>query len=293
MSRAGAGAGRTPARKADFGHIYTEPDPRPYFRALRPLDYQVPAAAAPVADAAVAAAGRAGAPPAVLDLCCSYGINAALLGTSVGWAELGRRYTAQELAALTAAELAAADRTFYTARARPGVRVVGLDSSAPAVGYGRRAGLLADGWAEDLEVAEPSASLASGLATVGTVVCTGGVGYIGPRTFARLLAAHPAPELLWLVVCVLRVFDYAPVETVFRRHGLVTERLPGTLRQRRFADPGEAAAAVADAAFFTSPRRDAAYSHELESIGTLHLAAAAAAGGVTGITGITACAAPR
>ena len=37
---------------------------------------------------------------------------------------------------------------------------------------------------------------------------------------------------------------------------------------------------VFHAAFFTSPRRDAAYSHELESIGTLHLAAAAAASGV-------------
>jgi UDP-glucose 4-epimerase len=37
---------------------------------------------------------------------------------------------------------------------------------------------------------------------------------------------------------------------------------------------------VVHAAFFTTPRRDAAYSHELESIGTLHLAAASAAGGV-------------
>jgi len=37
---------------------------------------------------------------------------------------------------------------------------------------------------------------------------------------------------------------------------------------------------VFHAAFFTTPRRDASYSHELESIGTLHLAAAAAAAGV-------------
>jgi UDP-glucose 4-epimerase len=37
---------------------------------------------------------------------------------------------------------------------------------------------------------------------------------------------------------------------------------------------------VFHAAFFTNPRRDASYSHELESIGTLHLAAAAAAAGL-------------
>ena len=34
------------------------------------------------------------------------------------------------------------------------------------------------------------------------------------------------------------------------------------------------------AAFFTNPRRDATYAHELESIGTLNLLAAAAAAGV-------------
>ena len=37
---------------------------------------------------------------------------------------------------------------------------------------------------------------------------------------------------------------------------------------------------VVHAAFFTNPRRDASYAHELESIGTLNLAAAAAAAGV-------------
>src|SRR5439155_23675876 len=37
---------------------------------------------------------------------------------------------------------------------------------------------------------------------------------------------------------------------------------------------------VAHAAFFIDPRRDAGYAHELESIGTLNLLAAAAAAGV-------------
>ena len=37
---------------------------------------------------------------------------------------------------------------------------------------------------------------------------------------------------------------------------------------------------VVHAAFFTNPRRDTAYAHELESIGTLNLVAAAAAAGV-------------
>lgn len=41
---------------------------------------------------------------------------------------------------------------------------------------------------------------------------------------------------------------------------------------------------VVHAAFFTNPRRDATYAHELESIGTLNLLAAAAAAGVEHVT---------
>ena len=232
--------------KADFSDIYSAPDPRGYFGTLRPLDYQIPQRALPVVEAALAASERGGRPRTVLDVCCSYGINAGLLRCAVDLDEVGARCTDPARAGWSSDEVIADDAAFYAARARRDLTVLGLDASGPAVEYGRAAGLLGDGWAENLEDADPSPTLAAGLRDVGMVVCTGGVGYVGPRTFDRIAAAVADPADLWLVVFVLRVFDYADITATLAGYGLVTEQLPGTFPQRRFADHGEAEAAVAD-----------------------------------------------
>lgn len=229
--------------KADFTTIYSRPDPRAYFRTLRPLEYQVPQHAAPVIEAVLEASGR----PTVLDVCCSYGINAALLRLDVDLDTLGARAADPARALLPPEEVITSDAAFHAAHLRrPEVRVLGLDASAPAIDYGVRTGLLTAGWAEDLESAEPSPALVAGVADVGLVVCTGGVGYVGRETFARVLGAVGKPEDLWLAVVVLRVFDYTEIVAVFEPFGLVTEKLPGTVPQRRFADRDEQDAAIAD-----------------------------------------------
>jgi SAM-dependent methyltransferase len=236
----------TGENKTDFSTIYGRPDPRAYFRALAPLRYQVPQQALPVIETVLAASGAR----TVLDVCCSYGINAALLRHDVDLDTISARATDPARAALPTADLIDADRAFYAARVRrPDLAVLGLDVSAPAIDYARRTGLLAGGWAEDLEAADPSQALAAGLRDVGLVVCTGGVGYVGHRTFERIAASVGKPRELWLAVFVLRVFGYDEIAAALSRHGLVTERLPGvTFPQRRFADREEAAAALHDVA---------------------------------------------
>ena len=64
------------------------------------------------------------------------------------------------------------------------------------------------------------------------------------------------------------------------RHRMVDLTLPGADQRLVDVFREERVETVFHAAFFTTPRRDASYAHELESIGTLHLAAAAAAAGV-------------
>ncbi|MDQ2709563.1 MAG: hypothetical protein M3Z25_18920 [Actinomycetota bacterium] len=238
----------TGEQKADFNEIYVRPDPREYFRALVPLDYQVPQRALPIFESVLAASARARRPRSVLDVCCSYGINAALLRCAVRLRELGARYTDPELDDLSSAELAKADQAFYQDRLRrPGLSVVGLDVSAPAIDYAVSAGLLTAGWAEDLESSEPSAALVEGLRDVGLIICTGGVGYIGADTFDRLLRAVPDPQNLWLAIFVLRVFSYDEIAATFALHGLVTDKIPDvTFKQRRFADHAEYEAANHD-----------------------------------------------
>lgn len=234
----------TSGSKADFSAVYDRPDPRAYFRALTPLGYQVPQHARSVIEAAVAASGA----DTVLDVCCSYGINAALLRHDVDLAAISARATDPAQADLPPGDLLKADAAFYATRLRrPDLAVLGLDTSAAAIDYAVCTGLLSGGWAEDLEVADPSPGLAAGLHDVGLVVCTGGVGYVGDRTFERIAATVGEPGRLWLVVFVLRVFGYDEIAAVLARHGLVTEKVPGvTFPQRRFADRDEERAALHD-----------------------------------------------
>lgn len=235
----------TSTHKADFGDIYSAPDPRPYFSSLLALDYQIPQRATSVVERVLHLAATEDGPPRMLDLCCSYGINSAMLFGPDGPAAAARRYTSAEVASLTSAELAAADRRYYRPRRVP-AHVTGLDVSSSGVGYGLAAGLLDAGFVADLEASDPSPEVAAALRDTRLVVCTGGYGYVGPATFGRILSSVADPSTLWLVVFVLRVFDYAPTAELLTEHGLVTERLPGTYPQRRFADPDEQRAALED-----------------------------------------------
>jgi UDP-glucose 4-epimerase len=103
---------------------------------------------------------------------------------------------------------------------------------------------------------------------------TGTASFVGARLLRRLLRARDPDTLL--------VLDVAAPAAGLRgvRHRLVDLTLPAA--DRRLVDvlQEEDVDTVVHAAFFTDPRRDAEYVHELESIGTLHLMAACAAAGV-------------
>ncbi|MFJ8041776.1 hypothetical protein ACIRBX_14890 [Kitasatospora sp. NPDC096147] len=225
--------------KADFAAAYAGPDPRGYFRTLGPYEYLTPHHAQRVFRLLTAAR----APRAVLDLCCSYGVNAALLNHQLTLTDLYHRYTDPALDGFPGAELTLRDRQFYAARRRPdAVPVVGLDVAAAPVEYARRAGLLAAGFAENLERAAPSAALRALLPDVGLVTVTGGIGYVSERSFDHLLAGCPAPP--WVAAFALRAVPYGPVAGVLAEYGLVTERADGTFPQRRFTGPQERDGAV-------------------------------------------------
>ncbi|MGW1076104.1 hypothetical protein [Streptomyces sp. NPDC002537] len=224
--------------KTDFGEIYDRPDPSGYFTTLQPLGYQIPhhgqAVFRTLTDTLHARRPEHG-PPAVVDLCCSYGINAALLNHEITLDDLYSRYATPRAVA--------EDRTFFAARRRPGAATVtGIDAAPRAVAYARAAGLLDRAFAENLESGDPSPALRDALAATDLVTVTGGIGYVFTRTFSRLLACMSRPP--WIAAFVLRTVPYQPVAELLARSGLVTERLPGrSFRQRRFTDDGERKAA--------------------------------------------------
>ncbi|MDN5859694.1 MAG: hypothetical protein L0H84_13835 [Pseudonocardia sp.] len=222
--------------KADFSTIYDRPDPGGYYTTLNRLDYCIPDLARPVVAAVHAGAG----PGPVLDVCCSYGVNATLLRHRLDFAAMARHVA-------SGPDLPATRRFLDGCRREQQPDVLGLDVAEPAVRWARATGLLRAGWAENLEDGDPSPRLAAGIADVSTICCTGGVGYVTATTFERVLGALRRPGRLHAVLFVLRVFDIADIADVFARHDLVTEQVPGvTFAQRRFADSAEAAAAVHD-----------------------------------------------
>jgi len=226
--------------KANFDEIYQLPDPRGYFSVLGALDYMIPDVAEPIVRQLLAARmKRNGKPPVVLDVGCSYGINAAVHRFPVNFSTLRGRYAGGEMAAVDPEHLARLDCSFYASWPQTGLaRFVGLDVSEPAVGYARAVGLIDAGITSDLERNPLSAADAALLRPVNVVLSTGCVGYVTERTYRQILDAVESPP--WIISFVLRMFPYDALATTLGEYGLVTERLAGaTFVQRRFRDVEE------------------------------------------------------
>lgn len=237
------GAESVAGGKSRFDDIYDRPDPRAYFQRLAPLEYEIPHHAQPVfrqvaADRAALDDGHRGR-PAMLDVCCSYGVNAALVNHDVTLAEMYERYTSPECRTMSRTELAARDKEFYAERRRPGaVPVFGLDVAAPAVQYALEVGLLDAAFTDDLEQGPPGAGLKAALAEVGLITLTGGGSYITARTFTALLEGTRRP--VWVSAFVLRTVSYQPIVRALAAHGLsTTVDVSRTYPQRLFTDERE------------------------------------------------------
>lgn len=227
-----------------FDDIYDQPDPRAYFRTLEAYEYRTPHHAQRIFRRTVAARAGAGTardvePTPVLDICCSYGINAALLNHDLTLDDLYAHYLSPEASALATAELIEWDRAFYAAHRRPdAVPVFGLDVAANAIAYARAVGLLDEGFAENLETAPPTAALLDAARRTRLITITGGASFLSARTFQALLA--DTEESVWVAAFVLRTGSYRHIAECLTEAGLVTERAATpTFPQRRFTSAHE------------------------------------------------------
>ncbi|MEU0132662.1 class I SAM-dependent methyltransferase [Streptomyces sp. NPDC006296] len=225
--------------KVTLDHIYTAPDPRTYFQVLRPLGYRVPQLAKPRFAELIEEYRETErvAVPHVLDIGCSYGINAALLKHDTTMDELYARYDGGGPA--TRAALLERDRDL--ARSRPPahpLHFTGLDASTAALAYAREAGFLDAAVHADLEADDPTPAQRELLAGTDLVISTGCIGYITGRTLTRVVRAQDG-RLPWMAHFVLRMFPFDPVEEALAELGYRTVRADGVFRQRRFASPQE------------------------------------------------------
>jgi hypothetical protein len=197
--------------KVSFDGIYTEPDPRAFFSTLRGLDYQIPQLAKPYFTKLIREyrEKRRIQNPTVLDLGCSYGVNAILQRCDATMDELYEHYAAGY--SMDHDELLARDRDLVRSRVRQNrVGFTGLDSSEPALRYALSAGFIDNAVHADLERDDPTEQQRALLAEVDLVVSTGCLGYITEKTVARI-ADIPGGRRPWMAHFVLRMFSYDAV----------------------------------------------------------------------------------
>ncbi|MFF2409660.1 hypothetical protein [Streptomyces sp. NPDC058092] len=230
-----------------FHDTYNQPDPRAYFRALGPWEYQTPHHGQGIFRRMLSMCSSskdASGPATVLDICCSYGFNAALLNHHLTWNDLYAHYTSPHATALSNTELIEWDRAFYAAHRRPdAVRVIGLDAAPHAVSYARAVGLLDEAFAENLETAPASPALRQAAHHTRLITVTGGASFLSPRTFQPLLDSVHGP--VWVAAFVLRTGSYQPIADCLATYGLTTEiAAEHTFPQRRFTSAQEQQYAV-------------------------------------------------
>ncbi|GAB3740102.1 class I SAM-dependent methyltransferase [Amycolatopsis oliviviridis] len=222
--------------KINFDDIYTEPDPRAFFGTLRRLDYDIPQQAKAYFAKLIDEyrSERDVKVPTVLDLGCSYGVNAALHRCDTTMERLYDHYASAE--ALSRDELIADDRRMVERLAvGDEVRFIGLDASAPALDYALAAGFIDEAIHADLENEDPTEDQRALLADVDIVISTGCVGYVTEKTLVRI-ARENRP---WMAHFVLRMFSYGPVADSLGELDYETAGIDGVFRQRRFASEEE------------------------------------------------------
>ena len=228
--------------KANMAHIYNQPDPRQYFHELRKLGYVIPELAKPIFQRLISHL-RSGRENRVhlLDLGCSYGVNAALLKHDLSMPDLYNHWDNDERTKASSGDIIQDDQQYFRNLDEPeNIEVIGIDQAEAAINFAEETGLLDQGLAHNLEVEPLPASAERDLAQVDLVTSTGCVGYVTEKTFNRLLPAITKGRKPWIANFVLRMFPYDPIEATLNNWGYVTEKLEGqTFVQRRFASDGE------------------------------------------------------
>ena len=231
------------ATKAKFEAIYNAPDPRSYYTTLDSLDYQIPTNAKPVFQR-ILSAMPSQETSKIVDVGCSYGVNAAMLRYDLTFSEMAVRYRRAASQNLSVAETVMRDaQVFSDLDPACDAEFVGLDIARQAAGYADAVGLIDEAIVEDLEAPGLSDHAASALNEANLVISTGAIGYVGEETLGKIVDA--SGKTPWIAAFVLRQFPFDAIAERLADLGLVTEKLPDTtFLQRRFRDDAEQEGAI-------------------------------------------------
>ncbi len=215
--------------KFNMDHIYDQTDPRAYFHALKNVDYTIPGEAKPIFEKLInLLQSNRDDRICMLDIGCSYGINAALLKYDLSIDVLYAHWRQKSLKGATTEEVVENDKDFFSNLVEAtDVDVIGLDIAENALTYAEEAGLINESVSLNLENEILSDEARKDLAPVDLVTSTGCVGYVTEKSFERLLPAVSQDMKPWFANFVLRMFPFEQIEQTLDEAGYVTEKLEG------------------------------------------------------------------
>jgi SAM-dependent methyltransferase len=228
--------------KANMDDIYDQADPRAYFGELKKLAYGIPNVAKPIFLVLSShLRQRLHHTIHILDVGCSYGVNAALLKHDMSMRDLYEHWGQEKLADATPEEVVEYDRRFFSNLGEPeDIEIIGIDQAENAIAFSEEVGLLNKGFSINLETEPLPVSAEEELASIDLMISTGCIGYVTERTFERLLPAIARDRQPWIANFVVRMFPFDAIEETLSDWGYMTEKLESrTLVQRNFASPEE------------------------------------------------------
>jgi hypothetical protein len=207
----------------DFEAVYDLADPRPYFRALRPADYRMPAQTTGYLSRhhAAIAAFFGKERPRLLDLACGFGTNGALLGHDL---ELSKLYGYYEADA--DGPLPEVDQRFFAERRiepRP-FEVGGLDIARNALDYGLACGLMDRIFVDNLLEAPAGPELRRFVAGTDIIFEVGAVIEILIPGLRALLELEEASHRPWVLLSPRSDVDARPLWRFLEAAGYRVEK---------------------------------------------------------------------
>lgn len=219
-----------PKHKDDFDRVYDLEDPSPYFAALRPSDYRMPAVLAEVLKAihgSACAACGAGETLRVLDFACGYGTIGALLRHDVSMDGIYARYGERQWSPPDSRSYWDTDAAFFALRRAMAAtfELGGTDIAGVALEYAKTLGFLDCSFHENLLDREPSDALAGFLRGVDLIVESGSVGGLLPIAYERILDGCGDANRPWFLYSPRPDVDWTSLNALWAERGYRTESL--------------------------------------------------------------------
>ena len=223
-----APADSLPQHKDDFDRVYNLEDPSPYFTALRPSDYRMPAVLAGALKAIhrpVCAARGGGDTLRVLDFACGYGAIGALLRHDISMAELYARYGERHWRPSDSRRHWEADAAFFAGRRESSAtfEIGGADIAGVALEYAAALGFLDRTFHENLADHAPSEELKRFLHSVDLVVESGSLGHLLPIAFERILDGGAGGDRPWFLYSPRPDVDWTSLNALWAERGYCAE----------------------------------------------------------------------